>query len=141
MSTFQRWLRFNLVGVFGMAVQLTALAGLNRVLRGHYLWATGVALEVTLLHNFLWHERLTWRDRSGGQRLQRLVRFHLSNGAVSLVGNLVLMRLLVQGGRMPVMPANVIAIIACSIANFSLSHKWAFAVSPRSCQLCQAVNE
>ena len=63
MNPLIRWAKFNAVGVLGMGVQLAALAGFNRLFAGHYLAATCAALEVTLLHNFVWHERFTWRDR------------------------------------------------------------------------------
>jgi putative flippase GtrA len=55
------------------------------------------------------------------------MRFHLSNGFVSMVGNLVLMRVLVHDARMPVLGSNCIAIVCCSILNFCLSDNWAFA--------------
>lgn len=128
MSSFHRWLRFNLVGIFGMAVQLTALALFNRVLHSRYLLATTLALELTLLHNFFWHERLTWSDRSGSHRWRRLLRFHISNGLTSLAGNLVVMRILVERLHVRLLLANGIAIAICSIANFLLSHHWAFAL-------------
>jgi len=126
MNELLRWAKFNLVGVLGMGVQLTALALLNRILPGHYLWASAAALELTLLHNFLWHRRYTWRDRPSTSAWPQLLRFHLANGLVSLTGNLLLMRLLVQGPHLPVLLANLIAILCCSVANFSLSSKWAF---------------
>jgi len=44
-----------------------------------------------------------------------------------MVGNLVLMRVLVHDARMPVLAANSIAILCCSIVNFCLSDNWAFA--------------
>jgi len=44
-----------------------------------------------------------------------------------MVGNLVLMRLLVQGVHMPVLAANGIAILCCSMVNFWLGDGWAFA--------------
>ncbi|HTW49999.1 MAG TPA: GtrA family protein [Acidobacteriaceae bacterium] len=128
MSAFIRWCRFNVVGAMGMVVQLTALAVLNRWGDGHYLWATAAAIEITLLHNFLWHLYYTWRDRYGASAAAQFVRFHLSNGLVSMLGNLALMRLLVEEARMPVLAANSIAILCCSIANFCLGDRWAFAV-------------
>lgn len=129
MSTFQRWLRFNLVGLLGVVVQLTALAALNSVFGGHYLWATAIALEVTLLHNFAWHERVTWRDRTQAHRWRRMYRFHLSNGLISLAGNLLLMHTLVRYAHLPLLWTNGIAIAACSAANFLASDSWAFAQS------------
>ena len=126
-SALVRWVKFNAVGAVGMGVQLGVLAGLNRMMPGHYLAATAVAVEVTLLHNFAWHVRYTWRDRSDeGGMLGRLVRFHLSNGAVSMAGNLALMPVLVQGARMPVVAANAVAVLACSVVNFLLGDGWVF---------------
>ena len=58
-----RWGKFNLVGVVGMVVQLGALALINRLAPGHYMVATAAAIEITLLHNFVWHLHYTWRDR------------------------------------------------------------------------------
>ncbi len=128
MNPLVRWAKFNAVGVLGMGVQLAALAGFNRLFAGHYLAATCAALEITLLHNFLWHERFTWRDRfDSTPRLRALWRFHVSNGLVSLCGNLLLMRLLVQGAHVPLLVANVAAILCCSVANFALGTRWAFA--------------
>jgi putative flippase GtrA len=121
-----RWLKFNLVGAVGTAVQLGSLAVFNRVAAGHYMWASATALELTLLHNFVWHVRYTWRDRRGSVGPQ-LVRFHLSNGVVSMVGNLGLMRVLVHGAGMPVVAANAVAIVCCGLANFCLGEGWAFA--------------
>lgn len=116
-----RWLRFNLVGLLGVGVQLTALAALVSVAEMEYLPASALAVEITILHNFAWHERYTWADRHNPRlraRLWRLVKFHLSNGAVSLVGNLALMRLLVGELAVPVIAANLLAIAVCSTVNY-----------------------
>jgi putative flippase GtrA len=130
MNTFVRWYKFNLVGSLGMLFQLGALSGLNHLAPGHYLVATAAAIELTLLHNFTWHLHFTWPDRRDEDGVWRyLARFHLSNGLVSMAGNLALMRGLVGAARLPVLAANCIAILACSIVNFWLSHTWAFADS------------
>ena len=123
-----RWGKFNLVGAVGMAVQLGTLALINRLAPGHYMLATAAAIEITLLHNFVWHLHYTWRDRRCRSALRsQLIRFHLSNGLVSMAGNLALMPLLVGEMRIPVVAANAIAILCCSIVNFCLGHNWAFA--------------
>lgn len=127
MNTLIRWLKFNLVGAIGVAIQLAALALFNRLAPGHYLCTTAVAIEFTLLHNFVWHLHFTWRDRrDDSEVLAQLVRFHLSNGLVSMLGNLILMRLLVQQAHLPILLANVVAILCCGILNFILSNHWAF---------------
>ncbi|MFY9854296.1 MAG: GtrA family protein [Terracidiphilus sp.] len=127
MNTIIRWGKFNLVGAMGMAVQLGALALLERWDAGHYLYASTAALEITLLHNFVWHMHYTWKDRRyRSALLTQLTRFHLSNGLVSMVGNLALMRVLVDGAHMPLLAANGIAILCCSVINFILGDNWAF---------------
>jgi dolichol-phosphate mannosyltransferase len=120
--------RFSVVGAIGIAVQLAALALLRRA-GMDYLTATVLAVEAAILHNFVWHERYTWRDRvvvSGWESVARLVRFHLTNGAVSLVGNALAMRWLVGELHLPVIPASLIAITACWLLNFVLSDRLVF---------------
>jgi putative flippase GtrA len=127
-NTFIRWCKFNLVGAMGMVVQLAALALFNRLTAGRYLLASAAALELTLLHNFAWHLHYTWRDRRDRSALLvQLVRFHLSNGLDSMLGNLTLMRLLVHEARIPLLASNSIAILCCSAVNFCLGNNWAFA--------------
>jgi putative flippase GtrA len=131
LNAFIRWGRFNLVGAIGMVLQLTALAIFNRLAPGHYLCATAAAIELTLLHNFLGHELFTWRDRRGQSALlTQFIRFHFSNGLVSMLGNLALMRVMVQRARLPLLVANGIAILCCSIVNFCLGDNWVFAGQP-----------
>jgi putative flippase GtrA len=128
MNTIIRWGKFNLVGAMGMVVQLAALALFNRVLAGHYLYATAAAIELALVHNFVWHLHYTWRDRRDRSALlTQLLRFHLSNGLVSMLGNLVLMRILIHEARVPLLISNSIAILCCSLVNFFLGNHWAFA--------------
>ena len=120
--------KFTAVGAMGMVVQLGTLALLNRAIPGHYLVASATALELTLVHNFVWHIHYTWRDRQENVAWPAaLLRFHLSNGAVSIGGNLAVMWVLVRHGHLPVLVANLVAIGCCSVANFGLGDKWAFA--------------
>jgi putative flippase GtrA len=140
MNTLLRWGKFNLVGAMGMGLQLAAQALFNRWTGGHYLYASAAAIELTLLHNFMWHLHYTWRDRrDGATRLRQFARFHLSSGLVSMLGNLTLMRLLVHQARLPLLASNVIAILCCSVANFCLGNKWAFAGSRKAEAPCHPV--
>lgn len=128
---FVRWLKFNAVGAAGIVVQLSVLAALTSGLGVGYLVATALAVETAVLHNFVWHERWTWGDRTQGRRrmgavLGRLLRFNLSNGLVSILTNLVLMRLLVGRLGLHYLPANMLAIAAGSLFNFLLSHLFVF---------------
>ena len=155
-SKFVRWCKFNFVGGIGIGVQFAALFLVKSVLHFNYLAATAIAVEAAVVHNFVWHEQFTWvdRTRSDGwrsafsaaikpffsfralapgaprsryfQSFRRLLRFNLTNGAVSILGNLALMKVMVGQGHMNYLLANAIAITLCSLANFLVSETWVF---------------
>jgi putative flippase GtrA len=126
-----RWVKFNLVGGIGIGVQLGALWVVTHVLLCNYLIATVLAVETAVLHNFLWHQRFTWADRRQSnwrESVLGVLRFNLTNGLVSILGNLVLMRALVGGLHLRILVANVLSIAGCSAANFFLSEMYVFRV-------------
>lgn len=122
----QRWLRFNAVGLAGVAVQLAALAALKQFSATPTLLATMIAVEITVLHNFYWHERWTWGTLGSPGLGGRLLRFHLANGLVSIVSNLVWMRVLTVTFGMHYLPANAISIAVTALLNFALSERFVF---------------
>jgi putative flippase GtrA len=129
MSPLQRFFRFNLVGLLGIVTQLTTLFIFNHAFPRHYLLTSTFAVEFTLLHNFVWHLHYTWPETSENrtrEALAQLLRFHLSNGLVSLLGNLLLMRLFVRATHLPVLFANALTIACCGLANFLFAHHWVF---------------
>jgi putative flippase GtrA len=124
-----RWLKFNAVGGIGIAVQLMALTIFRSAFKLDYLIATALAVETTVIHNFLWHERFTWRDRPAQDAMQswlRFAKFNASNGAVSIAGNLAIMRLLVGQFHANYFAANLTAITLCSLLNFLLGDRFVF---------------
>jgi len=125
-----RWLRFNLSGIAGVFVQMTVLSFTRNWLGLNYLLATAIAVECALLHNFMWHEFYTWQELKLGRRwadtFGRFVRFNMTVGAFSLIGNVILMRLLVGGLNLPLLVANLFAIAALSVGNFLISEYHVF---------------
>ena len=120
----QSILRFNIVGVIGFAVQLGVLVGLHAA-GVPVMLATCLAVEAAILHNFIWHERWTWAGTTAGTRSGRLARFHLSNGLISIAGNVALTGVLVHAGA-PLVLANVTSVLTCSMLNFAAAHLWVF---------------
>ena len=117
----RRWPAFCAVGALGIAVQLGALHFLIHYLRVHYLAATFLAVEAAVLHNFVWHKRWTWANRNIAgfkETLKRLALFHLTNGIVSITGNLLWMRFLVGTMGWNYLPANMTTIAAGALLNF-----------------------
>jgi dolichol-phosphate mannosyltransferase len=123
-ASLRRAAKFAFVGAVGVLVQLAALQALTAV-GVSYLWATGLAVEAAVLNNFMWHRKFTWSDRSGSDR-DRLLRFHLSNGTISIVGSLLLMQWFVGQFGMDLLIANLLTIVACSVGNFLASDRWVF---------------
>jgi len=121
-----RWLKFNAVGAMGICVQLAVLASLRSGLGWNYLLSTAFAVEVTVIHNFLWHKRFTWSDRFTHSRPGRFAAFNLSNGAISLLGNLGIMKLLTGVLGLNYFVANIIAIAICALLNFAVGDRFVF---------------
>jgi len=121
-----RWAKFNAVGVAGFAVQLGLLWVFTRVWGIHYLLATTLAVEIAVLHNFVWHEMWTWRGLAVEDRWRRLVRFHLVNGFVSIASNVLLTWMLKDGLYLPLLAANAGAVAMTALLNFALAAVWVF---------------
>jgi putative flippase GtrA len=126
-TTFLRGMKFYAVGGIGIGLQLAALVVFRSVLHMDYRVATVLAVEAAVIHNFVWHERFTWADRAlASHPLARFAKFNLTNGLLSIAGNLVLMQALVGGLEMNYFLANVLTIAGCSVANFLVSDRFVF---------------
>lgn len=120
----RRWVKFHMVGLMGMVVHLTMLSFFSKGLGLEPAVATALAVEMAVLHNFTWHERFTWKDRSSVHWMDiggRLLRFNLTTGMISLVGTTSIVNFLVTHYKFPVLLSNVIAIPCCSMLNFLAS--------------------
>jgi putative flippase GtrA len=122
----RRFFRFGAVGLGGVVVQSATLAMLLRATGIHYIAATALAVEAAILHNFAWHRRWTWADRPASRVVVTLLRFNATNGAVSLIGNVVLMFIFVGVLSFNAQIANLITIALCSLLNFALADRYVF---------------
>jgi putative flippase GtrA len=121
--------RFAGVGLIGWGVQVVALFGLTSA-GVHYLLATALAVEFTVLHNFVWHELYTWRNtraKSAAAVALRLLRFNVTTAVVSIVGNVMLTALLVECLHVVPAVANALAVPVLSIVNYAVASRWIFA--------------
>lgn len=130
-TTGIRWLKFNAVGGIGIVVQLITMVVLIHEFHVNYLLATALAVEAAILHNFLWHERFTWADRvqiSARESAGRFLKFNLTTGTFSILGNMMLMWLFAGIVGLPYVPANLFTIATCSIINFLVTDRFVFRV-------------
>lgn len=124
------------VGAGGFAVQGLALSALAAA-GLPYPVATALAVEAAIVHNFLWHERWTWADRTGEreaglkarnhERLARFVRFNGSTAVISIAGNVALMGLFVGSLGWPLLPSNLLAVLTLSLLNYASADRLVFA--------------
>jgi len=122
----RRFARFCAVGAGGAIVQMVTLGLLLRFAEFHYLAATTLAVETAVIHNFFWHRRWTWADRPSCRVALSLLRFNVTNGATSMIGNLAVMLVLVGMFRLDPIVANLITIGVCSIVSFALADRLVF---------------
>ena len=128
-SQWSRWGIFNLVGLLGFGIQLFALFFFKRVVGFDYRLATACAVEIAIIHNFIWHEHVTWSDvvaRRCGGVWGRLVRFHAANGLISLIANVAFTWTLVRWASIPYMLANALSVVICSLLNFAVGDRFVF---------------
>jgi putative flippase GtrA len=78
-------------------------------------------VEVAVLQNYYWHVRWTWKGRDGS-----LWRFHLANGLMSVISNLIWMRIFTGWLGITPVAANLMAIALTSVANFLFGDRWVF---------------
>jgi putative flippase GtrA len=137
----RRWPAFMTVGLLGFIVQLSALWALTSLAHWSWLPATVMSVELAVLHNYFWHEQWTWGDRTAAasRPLARVLRFHMSNGLVSMAGNAALMAVFVERFALAAIPANVLAVGALAVANFVMADRWVFSGSRRALKVCTAI--
>lgn len=123
-----RLLRFLIVGASGVAVNQGALVFLHGVWRWPLAPASAVAVEASILSNFVFNALWTWRDVfEGGIRrwLYRGLQYHavtLAAAATNILGLVVLAR----GFGMDYRTANLVAIGIGSALTYLASDRWVF---------------
>jgi putative flippase GtrA len=120
---------FVVVGTLGFVVQIAAVAAFTAGAGWSVAWATAAGVELAVLHNFVWHERWTWADRTEqrrGRLAARFWRFHAANGLTSLVTNVAGAWALVRWLGLGPVPANAVVVSATAAVNFLAADRWVF---------------
>ena len=110
---------FLVVGFSGLLVNLGLFILLLRGLDVALWLSWAVALEVSVVWNFFWHERWTFRGRGSRPLFERAVRYHLASFTGIIINALVFFFLVSQGLLFEL--ANVVAVGAATFTNYLLS--------------------
>jgi len=131
----QRFLRFGLVGLSGVFIDMTMLYLLSdpTTLGWGLTRSKIIASEVAVINNFLWNDRWTFGDISSRQsgwrkRLKRFLKFNLIC-LVGIVLNVMLLNLLFNQLGLNRYLANLIAIAVVTVWNFWLNLKLSWRVT------------
>lgn len=127
----ERFLRFGLVGLSGLAVNTVLLAAFTD--RGHvyYLLAAVLATQGSTAWNFALAERFVFKpSRDDRRRLSRLFQFALVNNALLLLRGPALF-LLTSGLHVMYLVSNVLTLAALTVARFGVADTWIWA-KPKS---------
>jgi putative flippase GtrA len=124
--TSVRWVRFNLVGMMGFALQTSMLFALVRWAGLGAAGAVTIAVLAAVSHNFVWHEHFTWPELPRASRLKRWLSFQLSTGILSVVGNVAVTMMVAEVTKLPLVVCNAIAVGIVSTMNFWVSDRVIF---------------
>ena len=81
---WRSFIKFNLVGLSGVGVN-EGIFILLRYLGVFYLYASAIAIEISIISNFCFNDLWTFRDRRRGHVAVRLVKFN----ALMIIGLIV----------------------------------------------------
>jgi len=125
--SLDRWLsfiKFNIVGLLGVFVNegvllLFALGGV------YYVYASALAIEVSIVSNFILNDLWTFRDRRHGHIAVRLLKF---NGLmmIGLVVNLAILYVGTTYFQIHYAISNLIGIGAAFLVRYELSVRYAW---------------
>lgn len=130
-----RFLRFNAIGSVNIFFKLALLAALREWGGLNYLVATAIAVEISILHGFAWHQVWTWSerdlDRGAMDVVTRALRYNLATGVLAVIVNVGVVRLLVTSLRMNYLVAGALATPCAGLLCFLISDAFIF-VRPKT---------
>jgi putative flippase GtrA len=130
MNAAKRGRRFVAVAMLGFVLQISMLMLLARVVGLPDGWATLAAVAAAIVHNYFWHVRWTWADRSGGGLLAhtvQFVRFAGVAGAMCITANVAITAIGAEWLKLPLPVANLIAVALFGTANYAALNRIVFA--------------
>jgi dolichol-phosphate mannosyltransferase len=126
-TTIGQFVKFCLVGVSGLLVNMAVYSVGIYFLRFHYIPASVLAFSVAVCSNFFLNRRWTFKqtrkkDHSTAVRFGRFILVSLGGLAV----NLLVLSGAIEMLHVHELPAQILAIFAATLFNFAGSKRWAF---------------
>jgi len=123
---YKRFIKFCLVGVSGIIVNMGLLYILTEFIGLFYLISSIIAIETSIITNFILNNIWTWRDRrKKGAFFKRLAQFNLVCVA-GLFINFALLYILTSSAGIYYLISNLIGIVGATLWNFFVNNYWTF---------------
>ncbi len=123
------YVRFALVGASGTVVNLSVLAFLRYVVSLTHEVASALAIEVSIINNFIWNDLWTFKGSRSGGFISRLTKFHFSS-ALAVITQYVISLITYYYVIRNSLVAQLIGILIGFILNYVLSKKFVWSPKP-----------
>jgi dolichol-phosphate mannosyltransferase len=126
----KEFFNFCVVGTSGVFVNMGLLLILTRWFGLLLEYASPIAIEISIISNFVLNNIWTFRERAvRTSLLKRLIRFHLVAFSAGVVNYIMLLSLYYGAGMIDVI-ANLIGIAAATVVNYILNSRWTWKKHP-----------
>jgi dolichol-phosphate mannosyltransferase len=121
-----RLLKFALVGLSGVAVNMGFLVFFTEILKIVYWISSIIAIELSIISNFFLNDLWTWKDRLKKEFRYRFTQYHISVGLTAVLVNWLLLIILTELFGIYYLLSNLIGIVVGTLSNFILNDLWTF---------------
>ena len=121
-----RLLKFAVVGLSGVGVNMGMLYILTEYFNILYIISSIIAIEISIITNFVFNDLWTWRDREKKPFWERLVQYHISVGLTAILANWLILLILTEFFNIYYLISNLIGIAVGTLANFIVNDLWTF---------------
>lgn len=124
----RRIVKFGLVGTWGFVVNMFFLWFFTETVGLFYLFSSLIAIEISLINNYVFNDLWTWRDRGKeGKKeyLKRMLQYHTTASAAMLT-NIAILWVLTELADVYYLASNVFGILCGAVLNFFLNDRWTF---------------
>ncbi len=126
-----RFIKFSIVGGGGVFVNMGILYALTEWVGMYYMVSALIAIEVSILTNFILNDIWTWGDRkhlTGSGFLKRMLKYNISAGIAAFLGNFSTLMVLTELVGLYYIISNLIGIGVGVLVNFVLNDLWTYRI-------------
>jgi putative flippase GtrA len=121
-----RFSKYVVVGGTGVVINTLMLALLYQIAHLPLPVASAIAVEVSIVNNYMWNDRWTFARSSWD--LLRLIKFNAVGLAGLIIATAVLWTL-VTYAHVPYLLANLVGIGVATVWNFAVNSRWTWGMS------------